>query len=370
MNPRPLIVSGLAFATLCAWVHPAAAANTLLDVRVGPHKHFDRIVFEFENEASSRVVLKNDQKVEVRFADVRLLDHFSVPPLPRGLTVLRGIDAYREGESGLVFEILLARDATPTELPLMGRPWRLALDLAPRVSENPEEKPEYVPGDQPIPTKFADAPLSTGDTVNTAQLRAVLAHFYLAQGDTRRALEQAALYQKIAGTPLDLGINRSAPQPSPTSVPPARQPAWSLWRLSPTVLLLAALGIGLAFGFVIRSFALQVQISLQRTTRLPRRRKEKTPRDLAEEIANDLDVLDDVVLQEPTRAPADSLASSEAADATVDSDAEKELRDTVKDRRVARVLELSHEGRSISAIAEELQMGQDEVRLILDLKKQ
>ncbi|MCX6601419.1 MAG: hypothetical protein NT025_07640 [bacterium] len=370
MNPRLLIVSSLTLAAFCAWVRPAAAANTLLDVRVGPHKRFDRIVFEFENEASSRVVLKNNQKVEVRFTDVRLLDHFSVPALPRGLTVLRGIDAYREGESGLVFEILLARDATPTELPLAGRPWRLALDLAPRVSENPDEKPEYVPGDQPIPTKFAEAPLSVGDTVNTAQLRAVLAYFYLAQGDTRRALEQAALYQKIAGTPLDLGFNRSAPQTAPTPLPPAWQPAWNRWRLSPAVLLMAALGIGFALGIIIRGFAPRVRISLQRTPRFPRRRKEKTPRDLAEEIANDLDVLDDVVLQEPPRAPAEPVTSPEAAEAAVESDAEKELRDTVRDRRVARVLELSREGRSISAIAEELQMGQDEIKLILDLKGQ
>jgi hypothetical protein len=371
MNPRLLIVSSLTLAAFCAGVCPAAAANTLLDVRVGPHKRFDRVVFEFENEASSRVVLKNNQKVEVRFADVRLLDHFSVPALPRGLTVLRGIDAYREGESGLVFEILLARDATPTELPLAGRPWRLALDLAPRVSENPDEKPEYVPGDQPIPTKFAEAPLSASDTANTAQLRAVLAYFYLAQGDTRRALEQAALYQKIASTPLDLGFNRSAPQTAPTALPPpTRQPAWNRWRFSPTVLLMAALGVGFALGIIIRGFAPRVKISLQRTPRPARRRKEKTPRDLAEEIANDLDVLDDVVQQEPPRAPADALASPEAAEATLGSDAEKELRVTVKDRRVARVLELSREGRSISAIAEELQMGQDEVKLILDLKGQ
>jgi hypothetical protein len=365
MNARLLIVSGLTLATVCAWARPAAAANTLLDVRVGPHKRFDRVVFEFESEASSRVVLKNNQKIEVRFADVRLLDHFRVPALPRGLTVLRGIDAYREGESGLVFEILLARDATPTELPLAGHPWRLALDLAPRVSENPDEKPEYVPGDQPIPTKFAEKPVSAADSLNTAQLRAVLAYFYLAQGDTRRALEQAALYQKSAGTPLDLGFNRSAPRTAPTNPPPpARQPQWNGWRLSPAMLLAVALGIGVALGIMIRSLAPRVHISLQRSARPSRRKKEKTPRDLAEEIASDLDVLDDVVQQEPPR------LSSETAKAAVESDAEKELRETVVDRRVARVVELSREGRSISAIAEELQMGQDEVKLILDLNQQ
>lgn len=364
MNARLLIVSGLTLATACAWALPAAAPNTLLDVRVGPHKRFDRVVFVFESEASSRVVLKNNQKVEVRFADVRLLDHFSVPALPRGLTVLRGIDAYREGESGLVFEILLARDATPTELPLAGHPWRLALDFAPRVSENPDEKPEYVPGDQPIPTKFAEKPILAADSLNTAQLRAVLAYFYLAQGDTHRALEQAALYQKSAGTPLDLGFNRSARRTAPTNPPPpARQPQWNGWRLSPAMLLAVALGIGVILGIMIRSFAPRVHVSLQRPARPPRK-KEKTPRDLAEEIASDLDVLDDVVQQEPPR------SSSEIAQVAVESDAEKELRETVVDRRLARVVELSREGRSISAIAEELQMGQDEVKLILDLNKQ
>ena len=39
------------------------------------------------------------------------------------------------------------------------------------------------------------------------------------------------------------------------------------------------------------------------------------------------------------------------------------------DRRVRRVLELNKEGRSIQAIAQELEMGQDEVKLILDLNQ-
>jgi hypothetical protein len=366
MNARLLTLCGLWLATSCAWASPSPTPNTLLEVRVGPHKHFDRVVFEFENEATSRIVLKNNQKVEVHFAGVRLLDHFRVPMLPRGLTILKGIDAYREGDSGVVFDVYLARDATPTELPLAGSPWRLALDLAPRVSESPGDKPEYVPGDQPIPTKFAESP--SPDTLNSAQLRGVLAYFYLAQGDTRRALEQAGLYQQIAGAPLDLGMNRSVPRTAPLTSPPGRQAEWRAWNLSPTVLLLAALGIGFVLGMIVRSLASRLHIRWQSSPRPPRPRKEKTPRDLAEEIAGDLEALDEAAQQEP-HAPQEPAPSEESED-TGGSDSEKALRDSVMDRRVARVLELSQEGRSVSAIAEELQMGQDEVKLILDLNQQ
>jgi hypothetical protein len=39
------------------------------------------------------------------------------------------------------------------------------------------------------------------------------------------------------------------------------------------------------------------------------------------------------------------------------------------DRRVRRVLELNKEGKNIQTIAQELEMGQDEVKLILDLNQ-
>lgn len=370
MNARLLAALSFLLAALCgvAYPNPSATSNTLLDVRVGPHKRFDRVVFEFESAATTRVVLKNNQKVEVRFTDVRVLNNFRVPDLPRGLTVLKGIDAYREGETGVVFEILLARDATPTELPLQGNPWRLAIDLAPRESEQSEDKPEYIPGDLPIPTKFAEGPIAPADTVNSEQLRAVLAYFYLAQGDTRRALEQAGMYQKIAGTPLDLGFNITAPKTTPPTPQYSWQPKWNVLHLSPTALIALALGIGIVLGFVFRSVVGKIHITLDRAPRPPRRRKEKKARDLAEEIARDLDTLDGALEQE---SPRESVtAESETEPVPVESEPESELRESVMDRRVARVLELSREGRNVAAIAEELQMGQDEVKLILDLNQQ
>jgi hypothetical protein len=370
MNLRQLAALSLLLAALCgvAYSNPTATSNTLLDVRVGPHKRFDRIVFEFENEATTRVTLKDNHKVEVRFTDVRVLNNFRVPMLPRGLTVLKGIDAFREGEDGIVFEILLARNATPTELPLQGTPWRLALDLAPRENEQSEDKPEYIPGDLPIPTKLAEAPLAPEDTLNSAQVRAVLAYFYLAQGDTRQALEQAGLYQKISGTPLDLGFNISTPKITPPTPQPTWQRQWNILHLSPAVLLAAAFGIGAVLGFVIRSLAGKVHINLHRTPRPPRRKKEKKPRDLADEIERDLETLDVAVEQEPPRQSA--APEPEPDPVPVEIEPEDELRETVMDRRVTRVLELSREGRTVAAIAEELQMGQDEVKLILDLNQQ
>lgn len=360
----------LLFAICCGISAGALASqeNTLLNVRVGPHKSFDRIVFEFESEAPSRIVLKANQKIEVRFADIRVLEHFRVPMLPRGLTVIKGIDVYREGPSGAVFEITLARDASPSELPLAGRPWRLALDLAPRVSENPETKPEYVPGDQPIPTRFAEVPSSAVDTVNPAQASAVLAYYYLAQGDTRRAIEQAGAYQKIAGTPLDLGFNQALQGQQTTTPQPTWQPKWNVLKLSPTALLSIALGMGTVIGFVIRSMFGKIHFNFRLPPRSPRpkkQKKQKKIRELADELESHLDALEDAIEQEPPRkreaAPEPPVESPEP---------EGELAETMMDRRVSRVLELSKDGRSVAAIAEELQMGQDEVKLILDLNQQ
>ena len=244
----------------------------------------------------------------------------------------------------------------------------MAIDLAPRESGQSEDKPEYIPGDLPIPTKFAEGPIAPADTVNSEQLRAVLAYFYLAQGDTRRALEQAGMYQKIAGTPLDLGFNITTPKITPPTSQPTWQPKWNVLHLSPTALMAVALGIGVVLGFVFRSAVGKIHITVSRAPRPPRRRKEKKARDLAEEIARDLDTLDGALEQESPRESA--TAESEAEPVPVESEPESELRESVMDRRVARVLELSREGSNVAAIAEELQMGQDEVKLILDLNQQ
>jgi len=376
-NMKTRIFTPLSLLALC-WigllpVRPVYASN-LLDVRVGPHRSFDRIVFEFDSEVPSRVIMKANQKVEVHFANIHIPDRFSVPMLPRGLTILKGIDVRREGADGVVFDIMLARDAMPTELPLAGRPWRLALDLAPRLSDQTEEKPEYIPGDQPIPTKFAETVPTAQDSTDPARLRSVLAYYYLARGDTPEAKQQAGLYQQLTGSALNLfhesGTGKTPPQQAVKPQPKTWNLPVQLQNFSPITLLAGAAGVGFILGLIVRGLLGRIKsisFHLPRI-RLPKRKPKEA--DLSEELAQGMEALDEAVKEEPPRKAAKTAAPPAPEPEPEPVDAEKELRESVMDRRVRRVLELSGEGRTVASIAEELQMGQDEVKLILDLNKQ
>jgi hypothetical protein len=370
----------------------AGSENSLLDVRIGPHKQFDRVVFEFQDEVPGRVLVRGDQRIEVRFANVHVPEHFSLPRLPRGLTVLKGIEAIREGDSNITFTISLNRDVSPSELPLAGRPWRLAIDLAPRVIETRESQPPYVPGDLPIPTRFAEQPAAPSDSViNSAQAHAILAYYYLAQGDTPSAWQEAVAYQQLCGEPLDLTLETEPQPPPPSPQAPTKFALptiqFALWPVTPQA-------IGLALAFVVGvAGGLMLRAPIRRAPRAAREKKVKEPKikspklkkpkrkkDLPAELAADLDALDQAAGEEPPvepSAPAEPPKSKKRSEPEPLSDvlppeaelAEKEVRESLMDRRVRRVLELTRQGATVSAIAEELQMGQDEVRLILDLNK-
>jgi len=389
---RSHIITLLAALSLGAWSPLASAAteNSLLDMRVGKHKSFDRIVFEFSGEVPAREIIESNGRVSVRFRDVTVPAAFSIPALPRGLSVLSRIDLFREGAAGLLFEIVLSRDASPSELPLQGNTWRLAVDLAPRVSEKKESKPEYIPGDQPIPTKFAETtvpstlddqsvptnvaetstPFMPGDqsvptdlvetkvsqdTLDLARLYAVLAYYYAARGESDLALKQADRYQQLTGRALDLAAALTPPVEAP-KVQVARE--W--W--SPFIAPVLAFLVGLAAGLALRGIRWR-----------PRLRTRQTPpvvEELSQELAQDLDALDQAVTEEPPRQTQEPEPLSEPeAEAVPVPDQESEMAETLMDRRVRRVLELSREGRGVGDIAEELQMGIDEVRLILDLNQ-
>jgi hypothetical protein len=361
----------------------AGSSNTLLDVRVGPHKHFDRVVFEFANEAVGRVTVKSPQKIEVRFPQVAALPNFSLPTLPRGLAVLKGIDAFRENETDLVFEITLARDAVPSELSLTGKPWRLAVDLSPRVTETPSAKPEYIPGDLPIPTRFAETPPEITDTLDPARVHSVLAYFYQGLGDSQKAKEEASVYQGLTGATLDLGPELKmqtpkSPVKSPQTILPRdlRLPRFPIPQMPQLLMLGLVFGAGIAGGFLLRSLLRRSGVPTvkePKPPKPPREKKHKKVKDRSRELEQDLQVLEEAVSQEPPvqpkKAPAPPKPAPEPEPELV-LDNENEMKESLMDRRVRRVLELSRQGATVAAIAEELQMGQDEVKLILDLNQQ
>jgi DNA-binding NarL/FixJ family response regulator len=105
---------------------------------------------------------------------------------------------------------------------------------------------------------------------------------------------------------------------------------------------------------------------------MPHRKSHKKERpvkaDVTGELEEGLQALDEAVAQEPPRKAAAPPPPPPEPEPVLQP-AEDEVRESLMDRRVRRVLELSREGRSVTAIAEELQMGQDEVKLILDLNQ-
>lgn len=378
-----------------------AAANTLIDLRVGPHKRFDRVVFEFQAEAAGNVTALGERKFEIRFSGVKAREGFRLPQLPRGLTVVEKIDAFREGDADLVFEISLSRDATPSELPLAGSTWRLAVDFAPQLSDQDGAKPEYVPGDRPIPTKFADVPEAiidsaaaapppqiadklpqASDTLDPAQQHAILAFYYLSAGDSAAAVREAELYRQLCGETLAL---QSEPQtaagataPTGLLAPDGKLAALTRILNLPVGTLLAVIfGVGMLGGLLLKRLMPELRIPLPRLPRLTLPRlpklslKRKSKADRSAELSADMAALDEAVALEPPPKPREKPAAKpEEESLPVEvPDAVEEAKDSLMDRRVRRVLELTSEGRTIADIAEELHMGQDEVKLILDLNK-
>ncbi|MFZ5434401.1 MAG: DUF6115 domain-containing protein [Calditrichota bacterium] len=364
---------------LCAGFLMAGKGQpVLLDLRVGPHKSFDRVVFEFPSEVTHEITKSGENTIQIRFKNARANEGFSVPTMPRGLTVLSGIKIQSQSGSELVFDITLNRDATPTELPLVGNTWRLAMDFAPRIAEESQEKPEYIPGDLPIPTTYAENDVPTVDsleTVDPAQSHAILTYFFFSRGDTEQAAREAQRYQDLTGQMIPMSPTpESAPTTDLSKEHPLQQAkSFKIFMLPLPAVLGITFGLGLLVGLIALRLlpVVRFQIRLPRLKlRLPKRQPKPVsePGDLSDELEEDLSLLDSAVKQEPKRTKAAAPPEPEPVMDEV-PDAEKEAKDSLMDRRVRRVLELNKEGRSVSDIAEELEMGQDEVKLILDLNR-
>ncbi|MBU0509507.1 hypothetical protein KKH27_11820 [bacterium] len=382
------IAALLALGILCGPAF-AASPSELIDLRVGRHKSFDRVVFEFPTEVPRQISVIGEHQVRVQFTGAVAKPGFNLPRLPQSLIALAGIQVNQTSDKNLVVDIFLKRDVSPSELALAGNTWRLAVDFAPRMSEQPAGKPEYIPGDRPIPTTFAEAaptPAAT-DTLDAAQIHSVLAYFFLSRGDTQSALREALAYRETSGQMLSLTLpEESDPAEStPDESPPPDHARLRLFFLPWPYALGIIFGLGLLIGLILVRVLPQKKISLALPSfklprfklpklSLPKRKPKESAPDISEELEADMNALETAVKEEPPRAlPKEApKPAPEPEPELVEQpvpDAEKEAKDSLMDRRVRRVLELNKEGRSISDIAEELQMGQDEVKLILDLNR-
>ncbi len=349
------------------------AANHLLNVRIGTHKNFDRIVFEFQSEANCEIAYKSDKLIEVVIRNAATREGFSLPALPPGLGTIRSVDAFRQGSNDLVFEINLLREAQASEKPIPGSPWKYAIDIGSKVARTEDDKPRYVPGDKPIQTRFAEAHPKTPVDFDPIKLRAVLAYFYLAIGDEPRAREEAARYESLVGEPLDLSPDFDLASANTAERKTAHTPITAQGQPLPSSLIIwYALGggfIGGLFGVMSMRFAPRLKLLIPRGNWINSIRK------LEASVTEDLEKLQKTV-KSPESAAASATPPVPAAKPRPQPEAAGQVPVPVEaatespaDSRVRQVLDQHRSGRDVQAIAQNLEMSQDEVKLIIDLNQ-
>ena len=133
-----------------------AHANELRCAQLDPLGRSDRIILELDRAVDRLIRIMPDQRVEILLEDTRLSPIFDVPDVPDNLTLISAMTAYAQGDSQVVILLQLRRDAEPSEQVLSERPCRIAVDLAPKATTRDAREPEWIPGDRPIPTKYAE----------------------------------------------------------------------------------------------------------------------------------------------------------------------------------------------------------------------
>ncbi len=339
-----------------------------------------------------------------------VLEVRGIEPLHAKTTELRGqswrlaIDLSKLSEQPLQ-PALSAPDTVSTSKP------------TPKPALHDDEVP-YVPGDRPIETILANDHSSHDssneshlldqvqkDSVNPEDKSKVIDHASMLASDSLKALEVLAEFYDIVGdtlvakdyAKLYLDKRRGIVRPTDDHGSRAAIPLW--------LMIAVAVVSGMVGGFIggklrLPSGGLKLP-NLNFKIPLTGRSKEKGPFDAADQIEEDIQSLDRAVASEKSKTakqPPKAEANPGAKEAPVPKpvkrekealkgvpqdvldEAEKSLpaddeaenvedamKESLMDRRVKRVLELSAESKSLAEIAQELDMGQDEVKLILDL---
>ena len=440
----------IAVLTVCMLSSSAfAAVGKLMDVRVGTHRQHDRLVMEIDNQVQYHINTDNPDKITVRLFNTNASNTFVLPDLKKNLMFIKGVEAYLIGNSDIEIDIVLGAQSDYKLLELAGSPWRLVVDFSEKEIIPPvdaskpvkQEEPEYVPGDKPIETRYAEdhsetkdieasidtTDMAFADEVNrvlqkidnsnsiedslsellgplqpdfiesfdehigtnyelaesypepeetdldpetTNRINTVLRHYYLAIGDTDAAV--AFGYPNVQDQFMTEELE-TAMQNAGISVTLAAL----IYRM-PWMIFVAAFLTG-TIGGILGYFILSRSSSIKLPKRKPKAKKEKTEavaeEPEAEQLEQDMDSLESAVELEPQTEPEEDLVpepepvieAEEGAEAEAEAPADEELKETAMERRVKRVLDLSKGGADIESIAKQLEMSQDEVKLILDL---
>lgn len=360
---KRLLSAGMILGIILMLPPVAARGATIYGIRCGAHGDFDRVVLELSVPIDCQIESVDSLTLRIHLGRVEVSSDFRVAPLPKKTASILSVRASGGGEVPFIVNVRLRESSTTRMTKLGGLPYRMAVDIAPVQTEPPlKEEPSYIPGDRPYPTKFAQSATRV-EGVDSAKMHAILAHYFTAIGDSAGALREALAYEALTGKFLYIGPEMQVMAP-PMLVPQTPSIFFPWLKVD----YLIAFGAGI-LGF---AFAALISLSGGWWTR-------RHIRDQAENLMARARRIQKTY-QQPTQSPATADMDdppSQTRPTPVESEGEQpleaseiqKLKQSATDRRVQRVLQLAGEGKTIADIAQELEMSEDEIKLILDLNR-
>ena len=336
---------------------------TIYGIRYGTHTNYDRIVIELSEPVDCRVETIEPEHLRIHLGKLTVSQKFSAAKLPDKMATIKYAHASGGGELPFTLDLRLRESVSASVMKIEGDPSRIAIDFHPQQAAKPAaEEPEYIPGDRPFPTKFAETS-PPPEEIDNAKIHAILAYYFAAAGDSVKAKEEAAIYASLTGIPLELGLEVKITTPEIT----APGPAYVIFHWLKVDYLIAFLAGMIGYAF---SLALSIVIGWWR-----KRHPHKQADEMMAYAQNIREAVDNAAAAETTATkqketpPAKTAPEKPAAtEAPVPEPVEVEvLKESAAERRAKRVVELSNQGKSIADIAQDLEMSQDEIKLILDL---
>jgi len=354
---KVLHLRGLMLLAILICAAGQAQTTTLYSVRYGAHKDFDRLVFELSAPVNCSIETVDSLRFRVHLGFVEIAQEFGVASLPKKTASVLSMRASGGGAVPFVLDIRLHASGKTRLMKFGGSPHRVAVDVTPtQATQAPNEEPSYIPGDRPYPTRYAEsvAPIESSDN---AKIHAILAYYFASLGDSTKALEEAKAYQAATGQSLNLTIE-TAPS-SPHILFPWLKVDYLIAFLAGMLGYLFSALLSVSMGWWTRRHPREQAENLSAYARKIRQTCDKTE---APKSAPDV----------KTKAPEEPRVSAPSEPSSLESlepEEVQKVKDSASERRVQRVVQLAGQGKTIADIAQELEMSQDEVKLIIDLNR-
>lgn len=333
-----------------------AQATTLYNVRYGIHKDFDRVVFELSAPVSCTVESVDSLHLRVHLGSVEVSPEFRVSSIPKKTVSILSMNASGGGKVPFVLDIRLCTSAKTRLMKFGGLSHRVAVDITPGpTAQTPQEEPTYIPGDRPYPTRFAESPASISDS-DYAKIHAILAYYFASAGDSAKAREEAKAYKAATGQSLSLTI-----EPSPLATPPSPYILFPWLKVDYLIAFLAGM-----LGYF---FSTLLSLLIGSWTRRHPRDQAENLSAFARKIRQTYDPTTPDTKTDVAPEPQETTAQEVAPPEALELEEVQKISDSASERRVQRVVQLAEQGKTIADIAQELEMSQDEVKLILDLHR-